>query len=128
MPTVKKWVLSLRGTYFPPAIPISQHPGRECRPQQRSWKRRRNVQGSLFCSPGLAGRGLALDVETILHLAAKFEFWVFAVTFLIAVCILSMKTALFVLSTVLEHSFPRWRDWIARPKRTSVNESGPSAT
>ena len=32
----------------------------------------------------------------------------FAITFLIAVCILSLKAAVFIPSAVLDHSFPRW--------------------
>jgi hypothetical protein len=53
-----------------------------------------------------------LDVETLIHGAAKLEFFVFAITFFIAIGILSLGAAKFIVSAVLDHTFPRWQEFI----------------
>lgn len=50
-----------------------------------------------------------MDLAPVLHLAAEFEFAVFAGAFIICIAILSLAAARFVIGAVLEHSFPGWR-------------------
>jgi hypothetical protein len=56
----------------------------------------------------------ALDPGSLILYAATVEFYLFAATFLIAVCILSLKASIFILASVLEHSFPEWRTLFGR--------------
>lgn len=56
------------------------------------------------------GRGVFVDATTLIHFAAEFEFFVFAVTFVVCVCVLSLTAALFVIKTVLAHALPLWRE------------------
>ncbi len=45
-----------------------------------------------------------MDRARLFHLAAAFEFYVFAVTFVVCVCILSVAAALFMVTKVLSHN------------------------
>ena len=54
-----------------------------------------------------------MDRARLFHFAAAFEFYVFAVTFVVCVCILSVAAALFVVTTLLSHTFPEWQVWMA---------------
>ena len=50
-----------------------------------------------------------MDPVPLFHFAAQFEFYVFAVAFVICVCALSLGAALFVVRAVLTHLFPHLR-------------------
>lgn len=66
---------------------------------------------------------VSVTVYDLILYAAMFEFAVLGITFVLIVCILSVKTALFMLKVTLDHAFPNWRRSIAthRPEpKTSV--------
>jgi hypothetical protein len=47
----------------------------------------------------------------LVELAAQIEYLIFAWTFLIVIILVSLAGARFILLSVLDHSFPNWRDW-----------------
>ena len=52
---------------------------------------------------------MSVDVAQLVYLAAEIEFAIFALAFLACVVILSLKTAWFLVGTVLDHAFPNWK-------------------
>src|SRR5687767_1605389 len=62
-----------------------------------------------------------VDPAKFFHFAAQFEFYVFALTFVACICLMSLAAAWFIIATVLAHTFPNWRKcgpWLLehRPK------------
>ena len=71
-----------------------------------------------------------LDAETLIHAAAKLEFYLFAITFLIVIGILSVSASFFFIRTAMRHAFPgligwlheRWSGKATKPAAISLAE------
>jgi hypothetical protein len=55
-----------------------------------------------------------VDLVHVVHLAAEIELYIFGTAFFIAVLILSLRTAVFIVSAALHHAFPGWRASLRR--------------
>jgi hypothetical protein len=64
-----------------------------------------------------------VDPAPLFHFAAAFEFYMFALTFVVCVCLLSLAAARFVIGTVISHTFPRWRMWIDTATRQFIRRA-----
>jgi hypothetical protein len=51
---------------------------------------------------------VALDVETLIHRAAKIEFYVLGIAFILTILVLSVGAGVFIVKAALDHSFPEW--------------------
>ena len=61
-----------------------------------------------------------LDVEALIQAAVKFELYVIVLACVMAICIMSLKAAVFIVTTALHHSFPGVLEYLRQIARQAT--------